>query len=103
MTSMPASRRARATTFAPRSCPSKPGFAIRTRIFLGIGTTSVKERLLQGAEDPAHHVADFAEGRLRAHRVEDERHRVLVRLTCLEETLEGLLVLLRVPISAQIP
>src|SRR2546426_4721587 len=37
ITSMPASRRARATTFAPRSCPSRPGFAISTRIFFPIG------------------------------------------------------------------
>src|SRR6185312_2528187 len=29
---MPASRRARAITLAPRSCPSKPGFATNTRI-----------------------------------------------------------------------
>src|SRR5262249_7688913 len=33
MTSMPASRRARAITLAPRSCPSSPGLATRTRIF----------------------------------------------------------------------
>src|SRR5690348_6288971 len=32
MTSMPASRSARATTFAPRSWPSRPGFATTTRI-----------------------------------------------------------------------
>src|SRR5688572_3758222 len=32
MTSKPASRRPRATTLAPRSCPSRPGFATRTRI-----------------------------------------------------------------------
>src|SRR5581483_5475893 len=32
MTSMPASRSARATIFAPRSCPSSPGFATTTRI-----------------------------------------------------------------------
>src|SRR5258708_30746894 len=32
MTSMPASRRARAMILAPRSCPSRPGFAITTRI-----------------------------------------------------------------------
>src|SRR5947207_747851 len=32
MTSMPASRNARAMIFAPRSCPSRPGFAITTRI-----------------------------------------------------------------------
>src|SRR5262249_42863566 len=31
MTSKPASRRARATTFAPRSCPSRPGLATRMR------------------------------------------------------------------------
>src|SRR3990170_7489172 len=31
-TSMPASRSARATTFAPRSCPSRPGLAIITLI-----------------------------------------------------------------------
>src|SRR2546422_900228 len=30
---MPASRRARAMIFAPRSWPSRPGFAITTRIF----------------------------------------------------------------------
>src|SRR5205809_5729506 len=34
MASMPASRRARAMIFAPRSCPSRPGFAATTRIFL---------------------------------------------------------------------
>src|SRR5918998_4212130 len=32
MTSIPASRRARATTLAPRSCPSSPGLATTTRI-----------------------------------------------------------------------
>src|SRR5664280_2565719 len=32
MTSMPASRSARAMTFAPRSCSSRPGFATRTRM-----------------------------------------------------------------------
>src|SRR3954447_11843437 len=33
MTSMPASRSARAMIFAPRSCPSRPGFATTTRMF----------------------------------------------------------------------
>src|SRR5947199_4212136 len=32
MTSIPASRSAAATTFAPRSCPSRPGFATSTRM-----------------------------------------------------------------------
>src|SRR5919206_2726283 len=36
MTSIPASRKARAMTFAPRSCPSRPGFATSTRIFLSL-------------------------------------------------------------------
>src|SRR5216684_2693441 len=36
MTSMPASRKARAIIFAPRSWPSSPGFAISTRIFFSI-------------------------------------------------------------------
>src|SRR3954469_9871336 len=34
MTSIPASRSAAATTLAPRSCPSRPGFATSTRIGL---------------------------------------------------------------------
>src|SRR5881409_2326686 len=33
MTSIPASRSARAMIFAPRSCPSSPGFAMTTLIF----------------------------------------------------------------------
>src|SRR5258707_735810 len=33
---MPASRSARAITLAPRSCPSRPGLAITTRIFWDI-------------------------------------------------------------------
>ena len=33
MTSMPASRSARAMIFAPRSWPSRPGLATTTRIF----------------------------------------------------------------------
>src|SRR4051794_37296445 len=44
MTSIPASRRARAMIFAPRSCPSRPGLATTTRIFfvlLGAGSLMV--------------------------------------------------------------
>src|SRR4051794_9197359 len=37
MTSIPASRRARAMIFAPRSWPSSPGLAITTRILWAIG------------------------------------------------------------------
>src|SRR6202521_3365546 len=38
MTSMPASRSARAITLAPRSCPSRPGLATSTRILESIRT-----------------------------------------------------------------
>src|SRR5919197_1933098 len=37
MTSIPASRSARAMIFAPRSCPSRPGFATTTRILRAVG------------------------------------------------------------------
>src|SRR5215203_2927334 len=61
MTSMPASRSAAATTFAPRSCPSKPGFATSTLI----GRTAVDRRGLD---------ADFVTSRCpgtggRCHRI----------------------------------
>src|SRR6266542_869134 len=42
MTSMPASRSARAMTFAPRSCPSRPGLAMRTRIGRAMFAKSIK-------------------------------------------------------------
>src|SRR5918994_6950151 len=37
MTSMPASRKARAMIFAPRSWPSRPGLATTTRILRAVG------------------------------------------------------------------
>src|SRR5689334_8711284 len=63
MTSIPASRRARAMIFAPRSCPSRPGFAITTRIVPG---TSAEYR---GAPDRHRLVAGLAEPGKRAFRV----------------------------------
>src|SRR5689334_21783290 len=44
MTSMPASRSARAITLAPRSWPSRPGFAMRTRIFRSSAILCLAER-----------------------------------------------------------
>src|SRR5487761_2065969 len=41
MTSQPPSRNARATTFAPRSWPSRPGLAMRTRIFVVLGAAVI--------------------------------------------------------------
>src|SRR3990172_891417 len=89
MTSMPASRRARAMTLAPRSWPSRPGLATSTRIFLSVISSLRPLRLcgerylghgdfFVGAEDGAEGVADFAQGGVGAHAVEDARHRVLV-------------------------
>src|SRR5215831_3363279 len=93
MTSMPASRSARAMTFAPRSWPSRPGLAMSTRIFFsGIpqrplpAFSSVLEILsasrdggfFVGAEDGSHRVAYLAKRGVRFHRVVDVRHQVFV-------------------------
>src|SRR5437016_8658456 len=69
---------------------------MRTRIFFAIGITSIEERLIPDAEGLPHHVDDFAQGRLRPHRVEDEGHRVRVAFATLAELVEGPRVLLRV-------
>src|SRR5580693_10315377 len=62
MTSWPASRSARATTFAPRSCPSSPGLAIRIRNRLSaipailvhcIANPAVRSRNPKGEARPA--------------------------------------------------
>src|SRR3989475_1013194 len=66
-------------------------------------TTSVEEGLLPDAEDFSHHVADLSERRLRPHRVEDERHRVVVGLARLAEAIEGPGMLLRVPGPTKLP
>src|SRR5215813_3457842 len=93
MTSMPASRSARAMTFAPRSWPSRPGLAMSTRIFFSGITqgpleafSSVLDNLTAsrdggffvGAEDGAHRVADLAKRGVGFHRVVDVRHQVFV-------------------------
>src|SRR3954447_16323438 len=45
MTSIPASRRARAMILAPRSCPSKPGLATTTRILRAVAVLIAGGRL----------------------------------------------------------
>src|SRR3954453_11962181 len=64
MTSMPASRSARAMILAPRSCPSRPGFAITTRIFWAT-VPQVYEREV----DRSRLLAGVAEPRWRAVRL----------------------------------
>src|SRR5690606_21429003 len=91
MTSMPASRSARAMTFAPRSCPSRPGLATKTRILrwetaaVGNDATSYWtgfSRRLQNldlivfAKDGPQLVHDLAQGGVGPHRLQDGRHQV---------------------------
>src|SRR6188508_600693 len=56
MTSIPASLSARAMIFAPRSCPSRPGFAMTTRIVPGTSAeyrgAPDRHRLLAGVAEP---------------------------------------------------
>src|SRR5450755_2650837 len=47
---MPASRKARAMTLAPRSWPSRPGFATKTRILASSDTSQFKHRVSRGAQ-----------------------------------------------------
>src|SRR6266542_6612456 len=57
MTSIPASRRARAITLAPRSCPSSPGLAIRTRIGLSSIALFPRPQVYQSAGTTAALIA----------------------------------------------
>src|SRR5918997_4628631 len=76
MTSIPASRSARAMTLAPRSWPSSPGLATRTRIFLSL---MLEGRLLVESVNVAQRVADFAERGVDADGVDGRGHRVVAR------------------------
>src|ERR1700730_1750274 len=94
---MPASRRARAITFAPRSWPSSPGLATSTRMGCGMvltirihrgdaenaeedaektGFFSQARGLLVGAEDGAEGIADLAQSGVGADGFEDVGHGV---------------------------
>src|SRR5207253_3940500 len=77
MTSMPASRSARAITLAPRSCPSRPGLAMTTRIFCTLKPdTSNYRRFFVFSPDVPQRVAHFAHGCIGPHGVNEQRHRV---------------------------
>src|SRR5690349_17716129 len=84
MTSMPASRKARAITLAPRSWPSRPGFAINTRSFRPTPPTPSPQSLndryfLVLAPHLPQRVAHLAHRRVGADRIDDRRHDVLAR------------------------
>src|SRR6266446_4442678 len=106
MTSMPASRRARAMTFAPRSCPSSPGLAITT---LSLRTFNLQSAIcnLQSAilNDRHFHVfaphftervAHLADRRVSPDGVENREHHVLGRARRgaqpIERTLDGYII-----------
>src|SRR5262245_14098916 len=97
---MPASRRARAITLAPRSCPSRPGFAMTTRS-LRMSVVSSQGSVASGqpgnwplatghwplqpsydwdflvlAPHVAKRVADLADRGVGADRIDDRRHQV---------------------------
>src|SRR3990170_6746819 len=80
MTSMPASRSARATTLAPRSWPSRPGLAMRTRMggWIMVAVACAADRSVphrQGTPPrPGGPRSELAQRR--AHRVGAERRNV---------------------------
>src|ERR1700746_210182 len=95
MTSMPASRSARAMILAPRSWPSRPGLAISTRI-LCCGMRSKSSfplsgdgYFLVGAEDLAEGFADFAQGGVGLYGCVDGRHQVFFALGRLAQGGQG--------------
>src|ERR1043166_3586009 len=71
---MPASRRARAMTLAPRSWPSRPGLATSTR--MGYPSGLDNRGLRVSAEHGAQRIADLAQGAIGLYRIQDERHGV---------------------------
>src|SRR3990170_4667076 len=87
MTSKPASRSARATTLAPRSCPSSPGLATMILIFASamspipypLSRHSDDRRLAVLTVHRAEDVADLADRDTGAHGVDDAVHGVLPR------------------------
>src|SRR5512136_706867 len=98
MTSNPASRSARATTFAPRSWPSRPGLATSTLSFLLMYILravhqqfrSERRRLFIGPKDLRHRRADLAERTAGAGGLENHRHRVVLCRADLGHRVEAL-------------
>src|SRR2546421_9054359 len=79
MTSMPASRSARAMIFAPRSWPSSPGFAMTTLIFPGTTRSLEHWRLAPDAPHVAQGFAHLAHRHVRPRGVHDRLHQIAVR------------------------
>src|SRR6185437_2880638 len=101
MTSMPASRRARAITFAPRSWPSNPGLATNTRIGLVMACALKVRRLRIRAEDSPERVANLAQRGVRPHRIQKIRHRILRAFAGAFQSVQALLHSAVVPPPAE--
>src|SRR5215472_6925299 len=102
---MPASRRARAITFAPRSWPSRPGLAIKTRIFfsgMGLALALGDRGFLIGAEHGAHGFANLPQRRIGLHRVVDKGHQVVIAFGGFAECVEAARDLARGTFRAQL-
>src|SRR6188474_3319046 len=96
MTSIPASRRARAMILAPRSCPSKPGLATTTRILRAVAASisagSLEDGGLRvGAEDLLHRRDHLSLRGAGAGGGDDRRHQVLLRRGCTSQLGKGAL------------
>src|SRR5436190_17158733 len=83
MTSKPASRSTRATSFAPRSWPSRPGLPMSTRAGM-----SEDPRLHELAPLTLEHVDHLPDGAIRLGRIDEQRHEVdvLARSTLLQRS-----------------
>src|ERR1700761_2649018 len=81
MTSIPASRNARAMIFAPRSCPSSPGFATTTRkglfiVLISRRASSIDDRCAILTKYLPQHVANLADGGLGPDGAHHGRHHI---------------------------
>src|SRR6266508_151342 len=100
MTSIPASRSARAITLAPRSWPSRPGLATKTRIlpwFASVFTRGISwrdvytldRRLLINAINIPKGRTDFSESRISADGFNGRRHRVIAMFGSRSQAIKG--------------
>src|ERR671919_134768 len=98
MTSMPASRRARAMIFAPRSCPSRPGLATTTRIFWLDGAGSVmgaRGRRRSYSDEPESAVRERSAPARRRHGLARRREALALLVLAVRAEVADLLAALR--------
>src|SRR5579884_1787527 len=90
MTSIPASRSARATTLTPRSWPSRPALAIKMRRRGSDTYPSLHEcGFAVASEHRLHGVAHLLDRRVRPDRLQQVRHHVLIPRCCVTDRRQG--------------